>query len=152
MTVTAGDVIGYSGQTGYSIKENVNNIDTPHLHYGMQLIFDEAEKDSPNQIWVDMYALTKLLSEHKSEVQRPEGSKEYYRAGYFSERSYYRDELLREESEKLHKYYELQDNIVLSDANAGSNEEQFDETATAAGTGRRHPPSYPYVSRSCQRE
>ena len=51
MTVTAGDVIGYSGQTGYSIKENVNNIDTPHLHYGMQLIFDEAEKDSPNQIW-----------------------------------------------------------------------------------------------------
>ena len=132
MTVTAGDVIGYSGQTGYSIKENVNNIDTPHLHYGMQLIFDEAEKDSPNQIWVDMYALTKLLSEHKSEVQRPEGSKEYYRAGYFSERSYYRDELLREESEKLHKYYELQDNIVLSDANAGSNEEQFDETATAA--------------------
>mgnify|MGYP007003752562 FL=1 len=37
-----------------------------------------------------------------------------------------------EKSEKLHKYYELQDNIVLSDANAGSNEEQFDETATAA--------------------
>lgn len=99
-----------------------------------------------------MYALTKLLSEHKSEVQRPEGSKEYYRAGYFSERSYYRDELLREESEKLHKYYELQDNIVLSDANAGSNEEQFDETATAAAQEEGIPPSYPYVSRSCQRE
>jgi len=115
MTVTAGDVIGYSGQTGYSIKENVNNIDTPHLHYGMQLIFDEAEKDSPNQIWVDMYAITKLLSSHKSEVQRPEGSKEYYRAGYFSERSYYRDELMRQESEKLRKYYELQNNIILSD-------------------------------------
>ena len=38
-TVTAGDVIGYLGMTGYSTKENVNNINTPHLHWGMQLIF-----------------------------------------------------------------------------------------------------------------
>ncbi len=115
MTVTAGDVIGYSGQTGYSRKENVNNIDTPHLHYGMQLIFDETEKDSPNQIWIDMYAITKLLSQHQSEVYQPDGSKEYYRSGFFSERSYYQDELLKEETERLQKYYELHDRIILSD-------------------------------------
>ena len=31
--VTAGDVIGYLGMTGYSAKENVNNINVPHLHF-----------------------------------------------------------------------------------------------------------------------
>ena len=41
--VTAGDVIGYLGHTGYSAKENVNNIDTPHLHWGLELIFDESQ-------------------------------------------------------------------------------------------------------------
>ena len=66
--VKAGDVIGYSGRTGYSKKENVNNIDTPHLHVGMQLIFDERLKDNPNQIWIDMYALCKLLTKNKSQV------------------------------------------------------------------------------------
>jgi murein DD-endopeptidase MepM/ murein hydrolase activator NlpD len=39
--VQAGDVIGYLGRTGYSTKENTNNIDTSHLHFGIQLIFDE---------------------------------------------------------------------------------------------------------------
>ena len=53
--VTAGDVIGYMGMTGYSTKENVNNIKTPHLHFGMQLIFDESQKDGVNQIWIDDY-------------------------------------------------------------------------------------------------
>lgn len=43
--VKAGDVIGYLGMTGYSTKENVNNINIPHLHFGMQLIFDESQKD-----------------------------------------------------------------------------------------------------------
>ncbi|MFR8072877.1 MAG: M23 family metallopeptidase, partial [Anaerovoracaceae bacterium] len=61
-SVTAGDVIGYTGQTGYSLKENTNNINTPHLHFGMQLIFNEDEKDSPDQIWIDLYAITRLLS------------------------------------------------------------------------------------------
>lgn len=117
MPVTAGDVIGYSGQTGYSIKENVNNIDTPHLHYGMQLIFDESEKDSPNQIWIDMYAITKLLSKHKSSVYQPEGSDEYYRAGFFKEKNYFVENQIREEAEKLHKYYMLKENIITSDQN-----------------------------------
>lgn len=43
--VKAGDVIGYLGMTGYSTKENVNNINIPHLHFGMQLIFDESQKE-----------------------------------------------------------------------------------------------------------
>ena len=59
--VTAGDVIGYMGHTGYSTKENVNNIDTVHLHFGLQLIFDESQKEGNNEIWVDCYNLTRFL-------------------------------------------------------------------------------------------
>ena len=67
-TVEAGDVIGYLGMTGYSVKENVNNIDVPHLHFGVQLIFDESQKEGTNQIWIDLYNITKFLSKNKSEV------------------------------------------------------------------------------------
>ncbi|WP_245570840.1 polysaccharide deacetylase family protein [Anaerovorax odorimutans] len=90
--IKAGDVIGYSGRTGYSIKENVNNIDTPHLHYGIQLIFDEKEKDSPNQIWIDLYSITNLLSKNKSQVYKVEETKEYYRKYDFSEPNFYEKE------------------------------------------------------------
>ena len=79
MTVKAGDVIGYVGRTGYSTKENVNNIKVSHLHFGLQLIFDESQKESVNEIWVDVYALTKLLRQHQSEVYRVAETKEYYR-------------------------------------------------------------------------
>ncbi len=76
--VTAGDVIGYLGMTGYSPKENVNNINTPHLHYGLQLIFDEeTQKDGTNQIWINLYAITKLLEKNKSAVYQD--GKEYAR-------------------------------------------------------------------------
>lgn len=78
-TVVAGEVIGYLGMTGYSTKENVNNINTPHLHWGMQLIFDESQKDAVAEIWIDVYAITRLLEQNKSAVYRPEGEKEYYR-------------------------------------------------------------------------
>ena len=67
-TVTAGDVIGYLGMTGYSIKENVNNINVPHLHFGMQLIFDESQVDSPNEIWIDVYEIIEFLKQNRSEV------------------------------------------------------------------------------------
>lgn len=67
-TVNAGDVIGYLGMTGYSIKENVNNINVPHLHFGMQLIFDESQVDSPNEIWIDVYQIIEFLKSNKSEV------------------------------------------------------------------------------------
>ena len=75
--VTAGDVIGYLGMTGYSTKENVNNINTPHLHWGMQLIFDESQKDAAAEIWIDVYAITKLLEKNRSAVEKAD--KEYER-------------------------------------------------------------------------
>ena len=66
--VSAGDVIGYLGMTGYSVKENVNNINVPHLHFGMQLIFDESQVDSPNEIWIDLYEIVEFLKQNRSEV------------------------------------------------------------------------------------
>lgn len=77
--VTAGDVIGYMGHTGYSTTENVNNIDTVHLHFGLQLIFDESQKDGDNEIWIDCYELTKFLYQNRSETTKDEETKEWYR-------------------------------------------------------------------------
>ncbi|MDF2633030.1 MAG: family metallopeptidase [Caproiciproducens sp.] len=77
-TVTAGDVIGYVGHTGYSTKENVNNIKVSHLHFGLQLIFDESQKECTNEIWVDVYPLTMLLHKNQSEVNRDDSTKEYH--------------------------------------------------------------------------
>ena len=80
MTVKAGDVIGYLGMTGYSIKENVNNINVPHLHFGMQLIFDESQVDSPNEIWIDVYQIVEFLKSNRSEVYMSnKESKDYSR-------------------------------------------------------------------------
>ncbi len=67
-TVTAGDVIGYLGMTGYSIKENVNNINVPHLHFGMQLIFDESQVEGNNEIWIDVYDIIEFLKQNRSSV------------------------------------------------------------------------------------
>lgn len=64
--VQPGDLIGFMGRTGYSDRENVNNIETVHLHFGLQLIFDESQKECNSEIWVDVYPLVKLLSEHRS--------------------------------------------------------------------------------------
>ncbi len=77
--VTAGDVIGYMGHTGYSDKENVNNIKVVHLHWGLQLIFDESQKDSNNEIWIDCYQLTRFLSQNRCETQKDEKTKEWHR-------------------------------------------------------------------------
>ncbi len=77
--VTAGDVIGYMGHTGYSTKENVNNIEVTHLHWGMQLIFDESQKEGNNEIWIDCYALTQFLYKNRSEAAKVEGTKEWKR-------------------------------------------------------------------------
>ena len=63
--------------TGYSAKENVNNITTPHLHFGLQLIFDESQKECVNEIWVDVYSIINLLSDRKSEVVKDEKTKDY---------------------------------------------------------------------------
>lgn len=77
--VTAGDVIGYLGRTGYSAKENMNNIDTPHLHFGMQLIFDESQKEGNNEIWIDCYDIIKFLYRNRSETAKNVETKEWKR-------------------------------------------------------------------------
>ncbi len=77
-TVTAGDVIGYLGMSGYSTKENTNNINVPHLHFGLELIFDESQKESNNEIWIDMYEFVEFLEKNKSSVIKDE-NKEYNR-------------------------------------------------------------------------
>lgn len=77
--VTAGDVIGYMGHTGYSTKENTNNIDTTHLHFGLQLIFDESQKEGNNEIWIDCYSLVRFLNRHRSETQKDMETKEWTR-------------------------------------------------------------------------
>ena len=70
--VEAGDVIGFMGRTGYSTTENVNNIDKVHLHFGLQLIFDESQKECNSEIWVDVYDLVSLLDQHRSSVRKNE--------------------------------------------------------------------------------
>lgn len=78
-TVKPGQVIGYMGMTGYSEKENVNGMNVPHLHFGMQLIFDESQKEGQNQIWLDMYNLVRLLYRNRATVVKDEASGEYVR-------------------------------------------------------------------------
>jgi murein DD-endopeptidase MepM/ murein hydrolase activator NlpD len=73
--VTAGDVIGYLGMTGYSNKENVNNINVPHLHFGIQLIFNASQKDGPNQIWIDCYEITKFLYQNRMKTTSTDDGK-----------------------------------------------------------------------------
>lgn len=76
--VRAGDVIGYLGMTGYSTTENVNNINIPHLHFGIQLIFDESQKDGVNQIWINVYEIIEFLRKNTSTVFKNENN-EYTR-------------------------------------------------------------------------
>lgn len=81
--VNAGEVIGYLGMTGYSAKEDVNNINIPHLHYGLQIIFDSSQIDGWNQIWIDMYELTKFLSKNRSKVYRTSDSSDFFSKRYY---------------------------------------------------------------------
>lgn len=78
--VTAGDVIGYMGHTGYSAKENVNNIDVTHLHWGMELIFKEERRQQGYEVWVDVYPLTRFLAHHRQQAEKVGGTKEWIRS------------------------------------------------------------------------
>ena len=69
-TVQAGDLIGFMGRTGYSDKENTNNIETVHLHFGLQLIFDESQKECLSEIWIDVYDIVRLLNTHRSSLRK----------------------------------------------------------------------------------
>lgn len=77
--VKPGQVIGYMGMTGYSEKENVNGMNVPHLHLGLQLIFDESQKEGTNQIWLDIYNLVRLLERNRATVIRDEATGGYER-------------------------------------------------------------------------
>ena len=72
--VQAGDLIGFMGRTGYSDQENVNNIETVHLHFGIQLIFDESQKECNSEIWIDCYDIVRLLNTHRSSLQKTKDS------------------------------------------------------------------------------
>ena len=71
--VEAGQLIGFMGRTGYSDRENVNNIETVHLHFGMQLIFEEAQKECNSEIWIDVYPIVKLLNDHRCSYKKEDG-------------------------------------------------------------------------------
>lgn len=68
--VQAGDLIGFMGRTGYSDKENVNNIETVHLHFGLELVFDESQKECNSEIWINVYDIVRLLSSHRSSISK----------------------------------------------------------------------------------
>lgn len=83
--VQSGDVIGYLGRTGYSKTENTNNIDTSHLHFGLQLIFDESQKECDNEIWVDCYELVNFLYKNRVETEKNLETKEWNRIYQFKD-------------------------------------------------------------------
>lgn len=69
-TVQAGDLIGFMGRTGYSDQENVNNIETVHLHFGLELVFNESQKECNSEIWIDVYDIVRLLGSHRSSITK----------------------------------------------------------------------------------
>lgn len=79
-TVNAGDIIGFMGRTGHSDKENTNNIETVHLHFGIELVFDESQKESDNEIWIDAYPVVELLRRHRVSVVMDDATGAYCRA------------------------------------------------------------------------
>ena len=72
--VQAGELIGFMGRTGYSDRENVNNIETVHLHFGIQLVFEESQKECNSEIWIDAYPIVRLLQSHRSTIIRENGA------------------------------------------------------------------------------
>lgn len=79
MEVKAGDVIGYLGMTGYSSNEDYNGMNVPHLHFGIQLIFDESQKDGNGEIWIDAYQIVNFLQQNKSAAYKDERSGDFVR-------------------------------------------------------------------------
>lgn len=69
MKIEAGQVVGYLGNTGYSHKEGTDMKSTkPHLHFGMQIIFDESQEDGNGEIWVDVYQIVKFLQSRRVKI------------------------------------------------------------------------------------
>jgi murein DD-endopeptidase MepM/ murein hydrolase activator NlpD len=68
--IEAGQVIGYLGVTGYSYKENKNMKTKPHLHFGIQLIFDKSQEDGKGEIWIDVYQICRFLAKNCAAVRK----------------------------------------------------------------------------------
>lgn len=83
MEVKAGDVIGYLGMTGYSTKEDYNGMRVPHLHFGIQLIFDDSQKEGYGEIWIDVYNIVKFLQNTRSKVEKNENTGDFQRTYNF---------------------------------------------------------------------
>ena len=66
------------GHTEYSMKYNVNNIEITHRHWGLQF-FDESQMEWNNEIWIDVYPLTRFLAKHIQAAVKVEGTKEWVR-------------------------------------------------------------------------
>ena len=56
--------------TGYSDDEDYNGMTIPHLHFGLQLIFDDSQVEGNNEIWVDVYNIVKFLSSNRMGVTK----------------------------------------------------------------------------------
>lgn len=85
--VQAGDVIGYVGRSGYSTKENTNNMKLSHLHFGIQIIFHQSQKSGAKEIWINPYAITELLARNKCETVKSDIAGESRRRYSFSDLS-----------------------------------------------------------------
>ena len=71
-------------------EENVNNINIPHLHFGMQLIFDKSQEDGNNEIWIDVYNIIEFLKKNRSEVyMNNKDTKDYVRKNEFYENAFF---------------------------------------------------------------
>lgn len=84
--VHSGEVIGYLGMTGYSNKEDVNGMNIPHLHFGMELVFDGLDKERRNEIWVDVYNLVNFLEQNRTRVVK--NGKDFNRVNDFLDLRY----------------------------------------------------------------
>ena len=40
----------------------------------MELIFDESQKECNSEIWIDVYPIVRLLSEHRSSLHQENGA------------------------------------------------------------------------------
>jgi murein DD-endopeptidase MepM/ murein hydrolase activator NlpD len=67
-TIQAGQVIGYLGNTGYGKIGTIMKGCNPHLHLGLQIIFDPSQEKGAKEIWVDVYQIVKLLNKHRATI------------------------------------------------------------------------------------
>ena len=54
------------------------------MHLGLELVFDESQKESDNEIWIDVGAITSIVEQNQSEVVRNNATKEFTRKYKFS--------------------------------------------------------------------